>query len=353
MVVPGGAAYRARIRPGDVLLKYAGHELTSLDDLDRLTRPPGPKEKIDLTVWRDGRTGVRSVPPGPLEVTLDRQPARQALQQQRQADRVLARVRGDEDDWPSLPGTRVEAEALRRLLGDSSVTLLADSDASEQKLDELARAGRLRDYRYLHLATHGVADRQAPLQSALILARDTLPDPVRQLETGRPLSDGRLTAEEVLRHWKLDSELVTLSACQTALGQHIPGEGHLGFAQAFLLAGSRSVLVSLWKVDDMATALLMDRFYRNLLGKRPGLTGPLSKAEALAEAKRWLAGLSRSEASRVGAELLQGVERGKGKPKLPVVPDVPKPPAGVREEDARPYAHPYYWAAFVLVGRPD
>ena len=106
-----------------------------------------------------------------------------------------------------------------------------------------------------------------------------------KVQAGLPIFDGRLTAEEVLEQWHLNADLVTLSACQTALGKYENGEGFVGFAQALILAGSRSVCLSLWKVDDTATALLMNRFYENLLGKREGLKGPMKKAEALAEAK--------------------------------------------------------------------
>ena len=79
--------------------------------------------------------------------------------------------------------------------------------------------------------------------------------------------------------------MVTLSACQTGLGPYRGGEGYLGFAQALFLAGGRSLVLSLWKVDDTATALLMRRFYEGLLGRRAGLDRPLPKAEALREAK--------------------------------------------------------------------
>ena len=92
--------------------------------------------------------------------------------------------------------------------------------------------------------------------------------------------------------WKLNAELVTLSACRSGLGRQSGGEGYLGFSQAFFLAGSPSVVLSLWKVDDAATALLMTRFYQNLLGRRDGLDQPLPKAEALGEAKQWLRGLT-------------------------------------------------------------
>src|SRR4029077_15987081 len=104
-----------------------------------------------------------------------------------------------------------------------------------------------------------------------------LPDAAQEVLAGRPPPDGRLTAAEVLEFWKLDAELVTLSACESGLGREGGGEGLLGFAQAFLLAGARSLVLSLWKVDDAATALLMVRFYENLLGSRSG-SKPLPKA---------------------------------------------------------------------------
>jgi CHAT domain-containing protein len=269
--------------------------------------------------------------------------------EQRRRDRHLTSTRGD-DTWPPLPGTRIEAEALRRLFGVSS-KLLMDSEASEQSLYELAKSGELGQYRYLHLATHGDVDNRAPLRSAVILSRDHLPDPGKQLDAGLPVYDGQLTAEEVLRQWHLNSELVTLSACQTALGKYERGEGFVGFAQALILSGSRSVCLSLWKVDDAATALLMERFYQNLLGKREGLKQPMGKAASLAEAKSWLRGLSREEAVKREAQLSKGVVRGKGRKELPLLPAVPEATVNVKED--RPYAHPYYWGAFVLIGDPD
>ena len=110
----------------------------------------------------------------------------------------------------------------------------------------------------------------------------------------KPVFDGRLSVREIQRGWDLKAELVTLSACETALGRDAGGEGFVGFTQALLMSGTRSVCLSLWKVDDTATALLMQRFYANLLGRRPGLTAPMPKAEALREAKAWLRGLRRA-----------------------------------------------------------
>jgi CHAT domain-containing protein/tetratricopeptide (TPR) repeat protein len=268
------------------------------------------------------------------------------------SDPLLAATRHD-DTWAPLPGTRAEAETLRRLAAEPAPLVLTGSDASEQRLHELAASGELSRFRYLHLATHGIADNRLPLHSAIILSRDKLPDPEKQMLAGQPIFDGRLTAREVLQNWELNAELVTLSACQTALGKYEGGEGFLGFAQALTIAGSRAVCLSLWKVDDTATALLMERFYQNLLGKRPGLEKPLGKATALAEAKAWLRDLPRAEAVRRNDLLAEAVNRGKDRPVQPLLSAVPEPSPTATAKSDRPYAHPYYWAAFILIGDPD
>jgi CHAT domain-containing protein len=167
---------------------------------------------------------------------------------------------------------------------------------------------------------------------------------------GAPYLEGRLTAGEVLDYWQLDADLVTLSACDSGLGRKGGGDGLLGFAQAFLLAGSRSVCLTLWQVDDTATALLMDRFYRNLLGKREDGAKAMPKAEALREAKQWLRKLTATEAlDRLGA-ITEGVVRGE-RPAREAMHAVPKPKDVAR--DFHPYAHPRYWAAFILLGEPE
>jgi CHAT domain-containing protein len=130
------------------------------------------------------------------------------------------------------------------------------------------------------------------------------------------------------------------------LGTQTHGDGMLGFAQAFLSRGARCVVLSRWRVNDDATALLMRRFYQNLLGKRPGLKKALGRAAALEEARNWLRNLSRKEAGDGVASLPRGVV--KGLPGTGKVAAPPPPPPG-----EKPYAHPYYWSAFVLIGDPD
>ena len=138
----------------------------------------------------------------------------------------------------------------------------------------------------------------------------------------------------------LDAELVTLSACQTGLGKYSGGEGYLGFSQALFLAGARSLVLSLWEVDDTATSLLMTRFYENLVGD--GAVKPMPKAEALAEAKRWLRGLGPEEVSQLTKDLPTRGTRGRV---------APRQQAGAVQA-ARTYEHPYYWSGFVLIGDP-
>jgi CHAT domain-containing protein len=111
------------------------------------------------------------------------------------------------------------------------------------------------------------------------------------------------------------------------------------------MSGARSVCLSLWNVDDTATALLMERFYQNLLGQRGGLSQPMPKAEALDEAKRWLRGLNQAEVKQATAGLPAGrriIEEDEG----------PKP-ARIRPASQHPFEHPYYWSAFILIGDPS
>ncbi len=194
-------------------------------------------------------------------------------------------------------------------------------------------------------------DEAVPARSAVILTQTGLPDPLEQVLNHKPVFDGRLLVREIQRGWDLKAELVTLSACETALGREAGGEGFVGFTQALLMSGARSVCLSLWKVDDTATALLMQRFYANLLGRRPALTGPLPKAEALREAKAWLRDLRRAEVLALIAELSGGIDRSKGaKARQPAEVAAAIPPGG---DNDHPYASPHFWAAFVLSGDPD
>jgi len=347
-VVPDSAAAKARLQGGDVLVAYAGEDLTSVEQLGKLIAAKAGEKSVLAKVWREGqeKPAERELPPGRLGVLLDRDPARDAIVARRRTDQMLAKLtRGD--DYAELPGTQVEIARLAALFDARLVTKLTRQDASEERLDELRKADKLKQFRYLHLATHGQANNVRDFESALILTKPTKPPEERP---GEPYLDGRLTAAEVRDYWKLDAELVTLSACESGLGRQGGGDGLLGFAQAFLLVGSRSVCLTLWQVDDTATALLMDRFYRNLLGKREDGGKPMPKAEALREAKQWLRALTATEAlDRLGV-ITKGVVRGE-RPAREEMRAVPKPKDAAK--DYKPYAHPRYWAAFILIGDPE
>jgi CHAT domain-containing protein len=106
------------------------------------------------------------------------------------------------------------------------------------------------------------------------------------------------------------------------------------------IKGARSVVLSLWKVDDEATALLMTRFYQNLLGRRAGLGARVTKAAALDEAKSWLRRLSQADLDSFrSSRPLRGVEEDLA-PAIRVVPG----------KIERPFEHPFFWAAFILIG---
>ena len=211
---------------------------------------------------------------------------------------------------PRVPWTRTEIRGAARHAQDA--TILLGIDASEQELGRLAESGALAEYSLLHFATHAVIDNDLPDHSAIVLSQVGLPDPMDAVISHTPLVDGLLTAKEIVSEWRLEADLVTLSGCQTALGRETPGEGHIGLASAFLQAGARSLLVSLWRVEDRASALLMDRFYENL-DEHPA--GAHRKAQALRAAKHWLRDYT-------------------------------------DEHGDQPFRHPVYWSGFVLLGEP-
>jgi CHAT domain-containing protein len=335
-VVPTGVAASVGLKVGDVLLSYAGQELTSVERLKEAVATNDKAKTNLISVWRDGKMNTKDVPHGKLGVVLDLDPAPKAIANRREIYTQLAKLtRGG--DWEELPGTAAELKGLESLFPRS--TIFTRKDANPKKLVELLADGKLKEYAYLHFATHGEGNATLSMQSSLIMYGDDQ-------------SIARLTAQDILDKWKLNANLVTLSACETAIGRNSSSEGLLGFAQAFLTAGARSVCLSLWKVDDGATALLMDRFYRNLLGKRKDLDKPMPKALALDEAKRWLRNLSTAEASDRLATLSKGVSRGAGAKAIELTP--PKPAADPKPEAAKkPFDHPKYWAAFILIGDPN
>jgi len=166
-----------------------------------------------------------------------------------------------------IPYSGHEAEAIRTIAESRGAVLSALGFEARR---ELATDGRLDGYRIVHFATHGIFREDHAELSALILSRYDA--------DGRPV-EGRLSLSEIYG-LDLSAELVVLSACQSALGREIRGEGMMGLPRGFLYAGATRVLASLWKVQDESTAELMTRFYRHLLVEG------LAPAAALREAQR-------------------------------------------------------------------
>ena len=160
---------------------------------------------------------------------------------------------------------------------------------NEAKEGNVKKAGALKKGNYLHFATHGYIDESKPELSSLVLAQNDDPE-----------EDGFLNADEIYK-LDLNADLVVLSACQTGLGKLVSGEGMVGLTRAFMYAGTPTVLVSLWSVSDVSTSTLMEEFYRNLIKKK------LGKTEALRDAQLTMLG-------------------------------------------RKQFAHPFYWAPFVIIG---
>jgi CHAT domain-containing protein len=177
-------------------------------------------------------------------------------------------------EFARLAESRREADRIAALTPAAQTLKAVDFDASLQTVRE---AG-LEPYRIVHFATHGLLNSQRPELSGLVLS---LVD-----RKGEPQS-GFLRLHDVY-NLRLAADLVVLSACQTALGKNVHGEGLLGLTRGFMYAGAPRVVASLWKVDDRATAELMTRFYRNLIGKGQPAASALRAAQLsmLAE-PRW------------------------------------------------------------------
>jgi CHAT domain-containing protein len=146
-----------------------------------------------------------------------------------------------------LPQTREEVEEIGRIVGSESVILLG-KDATETAF----KKEPLDQFRVLHLAVHGFADREYPERSALVLGTDP--------KSG---DDGLLQVREIIR-LRLNAELTTLSACEGGVGKLRGQEGISSLVEAFLVAGSKSVVASLWSADDASANALMQDFYKRL-----------------------------------------------------------------------------------------
>lgn len=174
----------------------------------------------------------------------------------------ISRFDAGQQEWRALPYAEREVSEIASMFPVSRT--LSGSEATEPRMRSLDTAGELRRYRFVHFATHAFLSDRGTSLSGVVLS-------------GAPGSDGVITAAE-WPTYRLGSELVVLSACDTGLGALVAGEGVVGLPSAFLSAGTRAVILTLWSVADESAADFMPRFYRRLkAGKSP--------AEALRETK--------------------------------------------------------------------
>jgi CHAT domain-containing protein/Tfp pilus assembly protein PilF len=172
--------------------------------------------------------------------------------------------------------SRQEADQVARFAGEAKKLKALDFAASRS----LATSGELSRYAIVHFATHGLINNEHPELSGIVLS---LVD-----QQGQP-QNGFLRLYDIY-NLKLQADLVVLSACQTALGKQIKGEGLIGLTRGFMYAGAPRVIASLWQVDDRASADLMGRFYEAMLSRGLSPAAALRAAQISAwRDKRWRA----------------------------------------------------------------
>lgn len=177
-------------------------------------------------------------------------------------------------DLHRLPLSEREADALYSLIPPEKGMKAIGFNASRKTVT----GDQLINYRMVHFATHGLVDNEVPELSGIVLS---------MFDKNGHRQDGFIQLYEIY-NLKLAADLVVLSACQTALGKDIKGEGIVSLTRGFMHAGSPRVVASLWNVDDAATADLMSRFYRQMIvnGLRPAAALRVAQLE-LAKERRY------------------------------------------------------------------
>ncbi|HET9793761.1 MAG TPA: CHAT domain-containing protein [Thermoanaerobaculia bacterium] len=205
-------------------------------------------------------------------------------------ERELLALGNPKTDAPPLPEAERQVREIGTLYGAGQSEILVGENASENRFVEEAPA-----FRVLHLATHAVLDDGNPMYSHVLLAKGGG-------------DDGFLEARKLM-DLDLRAEMLVLSGCETARGDAPAGEGITGLLWSAFVAGVPTTVASLWRVESASTSDLMIAFHRAWLASR-GKGSPFAKAEALRAAARKLIASGR-------------------------------------------YAHPFYWAGFILAGSPD
>lgn len=167
-----------------------------------------------------------------------------------------------------------EADAIAEAAPRGTTMIVKGFDATR----ETAMNAHIGEYQIVHFATHGILDSEHPELSGMVLS---------MVDKNGVEKNGVMPLHDIY-NMDLSAELTVLSACQTALGKDIKGEGFVGLTHSFISAGSKSVVSSLWKVDDRATAALMEDMYQSMLQKGMSPAAALRAAKLkVMQDKRW------------------------------------------------------------------
>jgi CHAT domain-containing protein len=215
--------------------------------------------------------------------------------------------------WNNLPGTLTEVKALKGII--PSADIYTGDKVSEPHIKKLSKDGRLKQYKVLHFATHGIVVPEVPELSALVLS---------QFRKEKGGEDGYLNMREIAS-LDIQADFINLSSCKTGLGKIYRGEGLAGLTQSFLIAGANALSVSLWQVSDESTMEFMVGMYRLVRGNG------MSYDRAITEMKRRFIR---------GAVDITANEGSRGL----VVKTEGKRPGGK-------YSDPFFWAPFVYYGK--
>jgi CHAT domain-containing protein len=176
--------------------------------------------------------------------------------------------------FSQLPFSRKEADAIAALIPKDKLLKATGFKANRST----ATSSELSRYRIVHFATHGLLNSEYPELSGLVLSL---------VDENGAAQDGFLRMHEIY-NLQLPADVIVLSACQTALGKEIRGEGFVGLTRGFMYAGAERIVASLWQVDDLATAELMKRFYRGMLLNKLRPAAALRAAQLeMMKQKRW------------------------------------------------------------------
>ncbi|WP_017716827.1 tetratricopeptide repeat protein [Kamptonema formosum] len=254
--------------PNDLTPLLVSHEIINLPSASTLAilRQDSPRQPAPKTV---ALIADPVFEPDDSRVTGNPSPPQQETRlftftTSRSADSV-----GIKHPIPRLTGTRKEAEAILANAPKPQTMQAFDFDASRTTLNNTD----LTQYRAVHFATHGFASSSAPELSGVLLSL---------VDDKGNLVDGFLRLHDIF-NLSLNAQVVVLSACQTGLGGSVRGEGLVGLTRGFMYAGTPRLVVSLWSVDDEATAALMSSFYTKMLSQ--GM--PVAQALRQAQLEMW------------------------------------------------------------------